>query len=259
LIRGKKEGSLWILSCFILHPGMAVDTLFRCKSNLRPAQAVAQGHVSLGGIFKLAGFSRTLIAADDQGDGFGADISSGNVYEWFPVSQQVGRIMTWFPDPEPSPTDLVSAGSRAWLTALDTLRYGRRGRGANLRAGSRPQDVTASPGTRHQFPFLPHPWFSLGNRTYKGVRYPATGFPVTGDQSPTSSSSRRFAALTTSLMLAGVRKTKYSYIFIVPWLSAVAAWTGWLLLVRDMRARWPVATVGSVVVFASAKTVKSEP
>ncbi|CAD7851570.1 MAG: hypothetical protein, partial [Olavius algarvensis Gamma 1 endosymbiont] len=40
-----------------------------------------------------------------------------------------------FPDPGPSSTDLVYAGSRAGLKASDTLRYGRRGRGANLRTG----------------------------------------------------------------------------------------------------------------------------
>ncbi|CAD7855952.1 MAG: hypothetical protein, partial [Olavius algarvensis Gamma 1 endosymbiont] len=34
--------------------------------------------------------------------------------------------------------------SRAELKASDTLRYGRRGRGANLRTGSRLQDATAS-------------------------------------------------------------------------------------------------------------------
>jgi len=56
-------------------------------------------------------------------------------------------MATWFPDPVPASTDLVSAGSRAWLKASDTLRYWRSGRGANRHTGSWPQVGTASPGS----------------------------------------------------------------------------------------------------------------
>jgi len=60
--------------------------------------------------------------------------------------------VTWFTNPESALTNLVYAGSQAEPPALDTLQYWRRGRGANLRTGSKLQDGKASPGTCHHFP-----------------------------------------------------------------------------------------------------------
>jgi len=90
-------------------------------------------------------------------------------------------MMTWFPDPGFSPTNPVYTGSRAALTASDTLRSWRSGRGANLRTGLWPQGGTASQiffinslYSRSLVLPIPDPWLSLGNRTYKGGLCPPT-------------------------------------------------------------------------------------
>ena len=49
-------------------------------ADLDLAQAVGQGGMSLGGVLELAGFPHPAIAADDQGDGFMADIDSGGCH-----------------------------------------------------------------------------------------------------------------------------------------------------------------------------------
>ncbi len=48
-------------------------------------QDVAQGGMALGRILELPGFSRATLTADDQGDGFGADIDSGGIHGVVPL------------------------------------------------------------------------------------------------------------------------------------------------------------------------------
>jgi len=74
--------------------------------------------------------------------------------------------MTWFPDPIPSSTDLVYAGSRAPLTASDTLRHGRRGRGANLSVQARGLRMGRLPQVLSINSLYNLPWHFPGNRTY---------------------------------------------------------------------------------------------
>jgi len=83
------------------------------------------GSMTLGGVLEFTGLPHAVILADDQGNGLAADINSGDLDVRFCREDKPVRMGTWFPDPEPAFTDLVSAGSRAWFKASDSLRYRR--------------------------------------------------------------------------------------------------------------------------------------
>ncbi len=80
----------------------------------------------------VIGELETLAAAagrlDHDGEGAGADVDAGELDEWFHRGLLSAILAFRSPDPAPSPTQLVDAGSRA----SETPRLGRRGRGADL-------------------------------------------------------------------------------------------------------------------------------